>query len=405
MSGIPDPTIAFDSTATFSPSTSPSTVVLTGSATNIPNIASIVIYDGTNEIGEGTFSPGETNWSATVNLSPGSHDLTAVMTNLTGATTTVAAPYELVLGINNQACTFQERDRNAFGTVVRVSSYDASGAIVSQTSIAGSGGASAPLSVAFDPTATYLNSTAATLTGTTTGYGSASTIEIFDGAASSVVNPTTGGIIQSAKALGYATVNSDGTWTFDAHVSPGQHEFTAVAVGLNGVAAAAQSPFDLMTGIVGSPYVYQEIDHAANGSVAAITSYGTDGSIVGRSDGGGLTINGGTSTGEVRRSSHNDVFSGDETGGTTFVFTRGFGQDEITDFNYLNATQSPSGIEHDVVSLPQSVFQTMAQVMRHTTSALDGDAVIHLSRTDTIKLDGVTKAELITHPDVFRFHS
>ncbi len=105
------------------------------------------------------------------------------------------------------------------------------------------------------------------------------------------------------------------------------------------------------------------------------------------------------------RSSHNDVMTGDGTGSTSFVFRRGFGQDEITNFNYLNAAQSPGGIEHDTISLPQAAFQTIAQVLRHTTSALDGSAVIHLSRTDTIKLDGVTKADLITHPDVFRFHA
>ena len=97
--------------------------------------------------------------------------------------------------------------------------------------------------------------------------------------------------------------------------------------------------------------------------------------------------------------------TGDGTGNTTFQFRRGFGQDEITNFQYLSAAQSPTGIEHDVVSLPQAAFSTMAQVMRHTTTSLDGSAVIHLSPTDSIKLDGVTKADLITHPNVFRFHT
>ncbi len=32
-------------------------------------------------------------------------------------------------------------------------------------------------------------------------------------------------------------------------------------------------------------------------------------------------------------------------------------------------------------------------------------AVIHLDPKDTIKLDGVTKAELLTHADVIRFHA
>ena len=130
-----------------------------------------------------------------------------------------------------------------------------------------------------------------------------------------------------------------------------------------------------------------------------------DGTVASRSNNGGPTVNGGSSTAEVIRSAYDDVMTGDGTGNTTFQFRRGFGQDEITNFNYLNATQSPAGIEHDVLSLPQAVFQHLAQVMRHTTTARDGDAVIHLSPSDSIKLDGVTKAELVTHPDVFRFHT
>lgn len=46
----------------------------------------------------------------------------------------------------------------------------------------------------------------------------------------------------------------------------------------------------------------------------------------------------------------------------------------------------------------------MASLFHHITTALDGDAVIHLDRRDTIKVDGITKAELITHPSDFRFH-
>ena len=97
--------------------------------------------------------------------------------------------------------------------------------------------------------------------------------------------------------------------------------------------------------------------------------------------------------------------TGDGTGSTTFVFKRGFGQDEITNFDVLNATMNPTGLEHDVISLPDTSFRNFAQVIRHTTTALDGDAVIHLNSHDSIKIDGVTKADLITHPNVVRFHS
>ncbi|WP_237477770.1 hypothetical protein [Lichenibacterium dinghuense] len=317
----------------------------------------------------------------------------------------VIAPYILVTGIQNQPYVYQELDENSAGVVSRISNYDGSGNLVSQTAVAVNGSAAAPLSVSFDPTAAFESSTAAQLTGTTSAYGSASSIEIFDGAAAATVDPQSGAVLSGARALGYATINPDGTWSFDAHVGPGPHVFTAVATGMSGAVASAQSSFSIQAGVVGSPYVYQEIDHGASGAVAATTSYAADGSVVARSNNGGPTVNGGSSTAEVIRSASDDVMTGDGSGNTTFFFRRGFGQDEITNFNYLSATQSPAGIEHDVISLPQSAFTKMAQVMRHTTTSLDGDAVIHLSPTDSIKLDGVTKADLITHPNVFRFHT
>ena len=402
----PVTTASFSSSAIYEPTVGPGTVLISGSALNATNIANIEVFDnGTALGGTGGFQSSNSGWGFVATLTPGKHFLSATITELSGATYSINSPYELVTGVQNQAYVFQELDENSAGVVSQVSSYDGSGTLVSQTAVAVNGGSASPFSVAFDPTATYAGPTETMLSGTDSASGAAASIEIFDGAAGSVVDPKTGAVLSSAKALGYATINNDGSWTFDAHVSAGTHQFTAVATSTGGQTAVSQSAFTIVAGVVGSPYVYQEIDHAANGNVAATTSYAQDGTVVNRSNNGGSTVNGGSSTGEVLTSTYNDVFTGDGTGNATFVFKHGFGQDEITNLNYLNATQSPTGIEHDVISLPQAVFQTMAQVMRHTTSALDGDAVIHLSRTDTIKLDGVTKAELITHPDVFRFHS
>ncbi len=397
---------AFNATATFEPSISSNTVLISGTASNTSDIANIEIYDGTTDLG-GTGQFAGSQWGFVTTLAPGKHIIHGVLTTLSGtpATLNFNTPYELVTGIQNQPYVFQELDENNAGIVTRISSYDGTGTLVSQTALAVNGGAASPFSVAFDPTATYAGPTEALLTGTNSAYGNASAIEIFDGSAGKVFDPKTGAILPGAKALGYATVNGDGTWTFDAHVSAGSHQFTAVGTSVTGQTAVAQSAFNIVAGVVGSPYVYQEIDHAANGSVAATTSYAQDGTVVSRNNNGGLNINGGTSTGEIIRSAYEDVMTGDGTGSTTFQFKRGFGQDEITNFNYLNATESPSHIEHDVISLPQAVFRTLVQVIRHTTSALDGDAVIHLSPTDSIKLDGVTKADLITHPNVIRFHA
>ena len=402
----PTTTASFNSPAVFEPTIGLGTVLIGGAVTNTADIANIEVYDnGTDLGGIGGFRASNQGWTFQATLAPGKHFVTATVTELSGASYTVDAPYELVTGIQNQPYIYQELDQNPDTRVVtRISDYDGSGTLVSQTAVATNGGAAAPLSVSFDPTATFGGPTEALLTGTTSAYGSATSVEIFDGTVGTTVDPRTGAISPTAKALGYATLGTDGTWSFDAHVSAGDHVFTAVATGATGLVASSQSAFSIDAGVVGSPYVYQEIDHSASGGVVAVTSYAAGGAVVGRSNDGGPTVNGGTSTAEVIRSASDDVMTGDGTGDTTFQFRRGFGQDEITNFNYLSAAQSPTGIEHDVISLPQSVFTTLAQVMRHTTSALDGDAVIHLSKTDSIKIDGVTKADLVTHPDVFRFH-
>lgn len=411
MSDISPPkpvsTAAFVGKAVFEPTVSPSTVVFTGVASNATNIASIEVYDGTTDLGGVTgFRYDASDWSFSATLpSPGLHFIHATVTELTGATYGLFAPYEIVTGIKNQPYVYQELDENEHAVVTSVSSYDGAGHLVSQNAVALNGGAAAPLSIAFDPTSTYVGPTAATLTGTTTAYGSVSTVEIFDGPVGSTVDPASGKVAASAVLLGYAAVNPNGTWTFDAHVSPGQHEFTAIATSVAGVSADAQSPFDLVTGVVGKPYVFEEIDHGAKGSVAATTSYARDGTVVGRSDDGGLSVNGGTATGQVFNSTYGDVMTGDGSGSATFVFKPGFGRDEITNFNYLNPTPINGAVPHDVISLPHSVFTNLAQVIRHTTSALDGDAVIHLDRQDSIKVDGVTKAELLTGSNLFRFHS
>ncbi|RYC33778.1 hypothetical protein D3273_00545 [Lichenibacterium minor] len=406
---------AFNSSALFEPADGPGTVLITGTASNATYIANIQISDGGTPLAStGGFQSSNQSWGVIAALPAGKHIITATVTELSGASYTINSPYRLVTGIQNQPYVYQELDEDTsaaanragtYGAFTRISSYDGSGALVSQTAVAVGGGAAAPLSVAFDPTATFESSTAALLTGTTSAYGSTSTIEIFDGTAATTVSATDGTLLSTAKPLGYATLGTDGTWSFDAHVAPGNHVFTAVATGISGQVASSQSSFAIKAGVVGSPFVYQEIDHSASGAVAATTSYAADGTVVARSNDGGPTVNGGTSTAEVIRSAYDDVMTGDGTGNTTFLFRRGFGQDEITNFHYLSAAQSPTGIEHDVISLPQAVFTKMAQVMHHTTTALDGSAVIHLSPTDTIKLDGVTKAELITHPNVFRFHT
>ena len=395
----------FDAAATYEPSVSPGSVALSGTATNLSDIANIEVFDGDTDLG-GTGQLTSSTWSLTAALSPGKHTVHAVVSTLSGTPAQVAtAPYQLVTGIQNQPYVYQELDLNSAGAVTQVSSYDGAGSLVSQAAVATNGRAASPFSVSIDPTAQSLGATEAFLTGAHSAATNAASIEIFDGSLASVVDPGTGAVRPDATALGYATIKGDGSWSFDAHLSAGTHTFTAVATSIDGQVADAQSAYSLVTGIVGSPYVYQEIDRGPSGETIAATSYAADGTVVNRSVKGGATINGGGSSGQVIRSSEQDVMTGDGSGSTTFLFRRGFGQDEITNFNYADAVKSVTGVEHDVLSLPKSVFQTAAQVMHHTSTALDGDAVIHLGPSDSIKLDGVTKADLLTHPEVFRFHA
>ena len=396
---------SFDDTAVYEPTIGPNSVLISGQASNATQIQSIAITDnGTALTSTGGFQSATSNWGVIATLAPGKHLLSATVTELSGATYSINTPYELITGIQNQPYVFQELDENSVGVVTRVSNYDGAGTLVSQAAVTASGNSAAPFAVSMNPTASFVGATEAILTGTYPATDSTASVEIFDGTLTSVVDPKTGAVTAGAKALGYARLNGDGSWSFDAHVAAGTHTFTAVATANDGSVAEAQSAFTLVTGIGGGPAVYQEIDHAASGGVVAVTAYGADGQVVNRNLNGGPTINGGTSNGKVIRSSQNDVMTGDGTGSTTFLFNRGFGHDEITNFSYASAVKSVTGIEHDVLSLPQAALHSVGQVMRHTTTALDGDAVIHLSPTDAIKLDGVTKADLMTHPNVFAFH-
>ena len=395
---------AFDATATFEPSLGRYVIQLTGTDTNPANIANIVLYANGEQIGS-TGQINATAWSSVVDLpGAGIYKISAKLYTFSGVSS-FSAPFNLVIADSNQPYVYQEQGINKNGVIARISNFDSSGQLIGQTAIAGNGSGPAPFSVAFDSTAQYQGSTEALLTGTSAAAGNASSIEIFDGRAISVIDPSSGGVLGSAKALGLATINSDGSWSFDAHVSPGQHRFTAVATSFSGQTASSQSSYDLLTGIVGKPYAYEEIDHNSDGTVAATTARDSNGDVQAQSAVGGVMVQGGFSTGQVLTSSYDDVMTGDGTGSTTFVFKRGFGQDEITNFDVLNAMTNPTGLEHDVISLPDTSFQNFAQVMRHTTTALDGDAVIHLNSHDSIKIDGVTKADLITHPNVVRFHS
>ena len=69
--------------------------------------------------------------------------------------------------------------------------------------------------------------------------------------------------------------------------------------------------------------------------------------------------------------------------------------DEITNFHVAKAS-------HDFLDLSNGPFSSIAQVLRHT-STVQGSATIHLDQDSTVTVDGVTKAQLAQHHNVFFF--
>lgn len=163
----------------------------------------------------------------------------------------------------------------------------------------------------------------------------------------------------------------------------------------SGATAMANSSYELLTGITGQPYRAVEYDYTQDGSFAYI-EYARNGAglVYALDNGDNSHAIFAMADKQTLQSIGNDIITG---GGAqeTFMFTRGFGQDEITDF-------SVAGRSHDIINLSSMHFSTLAQVLLHTTMS-NGSAEIHLNPHDTIKLDGVNLAQLTTNPKDFVF--
>lgn len=104
------------------------------------------------------------------------------------------------------------------------------------------------------------------------------------------------------------------------------------------------------------------------------------GSITGGTD----TLNGGGGNDHLWGGPNND----------TFVFNKGSGQDIINDFNQGNAAVGSTAPEHDLINVHDYGFADWAALSSLISDNSAGDAVIHLTATDTITLDGVDTAAL-----------
>ncbi len=133
--------------------------------------------------------------------------------------------------------------------------------------VSGSGTTPSLLSVGFDPsTAGFINGRTPILTGTIADPTGTASLELYDG------DPANGGT-----DLGAATINGDGTWTFQGNIGTGDFAaINAVATDAQGSTATATAPYELVTGVTGQPYRAIEYDYTADGSYS-YTEYARNG--------------------------------------------------------------------------------------------------------------------------------
>ncbi len=242
------------------------------------------------------------------------------------------------------------------------------------------------LSVAFDPTtAGFVNGRTPILTGQVANASGNATVEIYNG------DPAKGG-----RDLGAATVTGN-TFSFKSNIGAGDtSSLYAVAKDASGASATALAPYELVTGVQGASYKAIEYDFTPDGSYG-YTEYDSRGNVlVAAFDNGGNThtIEGNGQSGQTFFSIANDKI--DAYGRSeNFVFSAGFGKDVLADF-------IAGGDGHDTLDLSNTNLSSLVDVLRHTTGG-PGGAVIHAGGDDTIKLQGVTKAELKAHPNAFVF--
>jgi len=285
--------------------------------------------------------------------------------------------------------------------------------------------------VTVDPTVTAEGYGAFTITGRASSTAGVDHVEV-----SALVNGQT-------RDLGAATLNPDGTFSFTDHVGRVPQSLTFTETNGRGGTASAGAPFNLVAGIRHSPYVAQQDSYDPDtGTFTGQTFFNRDGSAVYRDtytangDGtssyaysDGTFFNGkryssftelygsdGTLLTETRErndgsravivdapaqsveSGSYDTFRNQNQPDTNFVFSPGFGYDQVHGF-------MAAGGGHDILDLPASDFTNIADVLRHTQDT-GGGAVIHDPTSgDAILVAGVSKDELVHNRQDFSFHA
>jgi Bacterial Ig-like domain len=267
-----------------------------------------------------------------------------------------------------------------------------------------------PPTVAFDTGVTFSSRRNATFTGSVSDAAGVASVEVFDG----------------SEALGAATLNGDGTWTFAATLPRGVHDMMSVtATDWLGNTSSTPAPFELQTGIRGEPYTTFEGDVNSAGQATGDIFTQADGvvewqdNVEYRPSGAYITNvtngsffesldyysfsfvdsasnvllqqtffnNDGTNTtiGYKNNLILNALGNATMTGGgnhETFVFKAHPGEDTITDFR-------ATGPRHDTISLSGGEFSSIAQILNGFTQQNGSDTVITLGPHSSITLDNM----------------
>ncbi|UPJ67269.1 hypothetical protein [Bradyrhizobium sp. 191] len=77
-----------------------------------------------------------------------------------------------------------------------------------------------------------------------------------------------------------------------------------------------------------------------------------------------------------------------------FAFEKGSGQDLIHDFNQGNTIVGSAAVEHDLIDVQDYGFADWAALKSLISDDASGNAVVHLTASDTITLQGVRAADL-----------
>jgi hypothetical protein len=259
--------------------------------------STIKLYNGSTLLGT-THAASDGDWSFTTPaLSQGAHTLTASSTDAAGNTSALSEAVDPVIGRGSS---------NGGGTSTHNHLTGSSETLLQFTGVQQN------------------HDNTVTLTGTA---DSGTPLSIYDG----------------AKAVGSATTDTDGNWTFTTSASPNQvHSYTASLIDNTG-------------------------DTVATTTGAAVV---------------------GTNSGEKLLSTSGDDILTGKGGADTFVFAANFGHDTITNF-------TAQGAGHDTIDLSHSVFDTFASVLSHASQ--DGQNVVISAGSDTLTLKNMKLGALNSH--------